>query len=459
MIRSTTVALAGLCLLGPAAAQAAPPELATSNRLQDRRYVAAADAGADPGLRGRPLLRQRLAHHRRDGRHLHAAAQAARLGLVRRRRPMGRPGHEVHERRGLHALRPAVDRRASRLQRTDFAPDGRRGALFGLKLTNPGASAHRDGQGRRPLRAAARSTRGASTAHRPNAERQRARHRRLRRQGRSCSATQAAHGRGVHHDYTAIVGSDRDAGRRRDGPGPLRPVGAGRVCPGDSRRRCRRDCDDGPFGKGTGGQLRYKIKLPANGSRTLWVAVAGSDDSPADARAELAAALTNPAAALARKSTRAASWRAGRKLVAARRPAARRTRSSGASRTSPTSRRSRRTSRSAGPTRARSGRPRAPWPRCRWIGAGFPDYPWLFATDGEYTAFASVALGQFEPIKDHMRALRDISDVAQRPLGRGRARGGRPTAPIWFGKDHATPTARRTTSTRTRWSSSRARSR
>ena len=27
----------------------------------------------------------------------------------------------------------------------------------------------------------------------------------------------------------------------------------------------------------------------------------------------------------------------------------------------------------------------------RFIGAGWPDYPWLFATDGEYTAFATVA--------------------------------------------------------------------
>lgn len=33
----------------------------------------------------------------------------------------------------------------------------------------------------------------------------------------------------------------------------------------------------------------------------------------------------------------------------------------------------------------------------------------MFATDGQYTAFASVALGQFEPIKDHLRALRDAS--------------------------------------------------
>ena len=49
--------------------------------------------------------------------------------------------------------------------------------------------------------------------------------------------------------------------------------------------------------------------------------------------------------------------------------------------------------------------------RARWVGAGFPDYPWMFATDGEYTAFASVAMGQFEPIKDHLVALRDVSEI------------------------------------------------
>ena len=64
-------------------------------------------------------------------------------------------------------------------------------------------------------------------------------------------------------------------------------------------------------------------------------------------------------------------------------------------------------------TRVPAGR--RPLARARFLGAGFPDYPWLFATDGEYTAFASVALGQFEPIKEHMRALRDASSH-QRPL-------------------------------------------
>ena len=45
----------------------------------------------------------------------------------------------------------------------------------------------------------------------------------------------------------------------------------------------------------------------------------------------------------------------------------------------------------------------------RFLGAGFPDYQWLFGTDGEYTAFASVGVGQFEPIKDHLRALKQVS--------------------------------------------------
>jgi hypothetical protein len=56
--------------------------------------------------------------------------------------------------------------------------------------------------------------------------------------------------------------------------------------------------------------------------------------------------------------------------------------------------------------------------RIRFVGAGFPDYPWLFATDGEYTAFASVAVGQFEVIEDHARALRDVSRILNGASGK-----------------------------------------
>src|SRR5262249_36277821 len=54
----------------------------------------------------------------------------------------------------------------------------------------------------------------------------------------------------------------------------------------------------------------------------------------------------------------------------------------------------------------------------RWIGAGFPDYPWIFATDAEYTAFAAVAAGQFEAIADHARALRDVSVILNGDSGK-----------------------------------------
>ena len=54
----------------------------------------------------------------------------------------------------------------------------------------------------------------------------------------------------------------------------------------------------------------------------------------------------------------------------------------------------------------------------RWLGAGWPDYTWLFGTDGEYTAFAAVGAGQFGPIKDHLRALRDVSEIVNEGSGK-----------------------------------------
>ena len=77
-MRFSEPSLAGLVLAAhdrDRPAQAAT-ELSTTDRLQDRRYVAAGDARVLDRLPGRPLLRQRLAHHRRDGRHLGAAAEA-----------------------------------------------------------------------------------------------------------------------------------------------------------------------------------------------------------------------------------------------------------------------------------------------------------------------------------------------------------------------------------------------
>ena len=61
--------------------------------------------------------------------------------------------------------------------------------------------------------------------------------------------------------------------------------------------------------------------------------------------------------------------------------------------------------------------PKGKLAKARFLG-GFPDYPWLFATDGEFTAFASVALGQFEPIVEHMRALKQASLITNGASGK-----------------------------------------
>src|SRR5215475_11825731 len=79
-------------------------------------------------------------------------------------------------------------------------------------------------------------------------------------------------------------------------------------------------------------------------------------------------------------------------------------------------------------------------PEATWIGAGFPDYPWIFGTDAEYTSFAAVSLGQFEAIEGHLRALRDISDILNQRSGVV-AHESVSDGSIWFGHDsrHANP--------------------
>ena len=69
---------------------------------------------------------------------------------------------------------------------------------------------------------------------------------------------------------TAIVGSNRDPQNGGTGPGHYGPFGAGRRCTAEQRPEpMPKQCDDGPFGRGTGGRLRYKVKVPGRGSRTI----------------------------------------------------------------------------------------------------------------------------------------------------------------------------------------------
>jgi hypothetical protein len=208
------------------------------------------------------------------------------------------------------------------------------------------------------------------------------------------------------HDWAAAVGSTRAPVAVETGDGHRGPQGAV-ICPATGTAPPR--CDDTAFGRGAGGRLTYRVEVPAGRETTLWLGVAGSESGAAGARAELGRLLADPGAALAAK-------------VAERERLARYSRLSlpgdpqlaaGIDWSKQNLADSVQDVRDLEIRETNAGT-RYPAPegrldRARFLGAGWPDYPWLFATDGEYTAFASVALGQFEAAQDHLRALRDVS--------------------------------------------------
>ena len=226
----------------------------------------------------------------------------------------------------------------------------------------------------------------------------------------------------VPHDWAALVGSAAPTPKSHSSaPNHRGPQDPAVVCPADGPAPT--DCDDGAFGKGTGGQLTLATSSSAQRADDAVVRGGRLGQGVAAARDELAKALADPEAGL-RKRSRPASR--SPRTPGSTCPATRcwRTASRGASRTLPTRCR-RRTTCSCGRSRkaARIPPPAGTLDKARWLGAGWPDYPWLFGTDGEYTAFASVATGQFADIKAHLRALRDVSELAQRRQRQGGPRG------------------------------------
>ena len=333
---------------------------------------------------------------------------------------------------------PSID--GLRLERTDVAPDGRRGALIGLKLTNPSrrdktakvmVDAHSELMTQYPWGFAGTVPNASENAQDRGAFRRRSLV--FRDTGRLTGETR-------NHSYTAIVGSDRDPVGGTTGAGHYGPFGQGRACTAEQTPApMPSQCDDGPFGKGTGGRLNYKVKVRGGRSTTLWVAVAGSENSARQARSEFRRLIADPAGLLAEKQrSRRALGRWSRLSL----PGNRLLQDSvdwGKQNLADLTQR-------ATDLEIRWANEGKEWtfegsvPRVRWVGAGFPDYPWLFAVDGEYTAHASVTTGQFEAIKDHMRAVHDISEILSDGSGvvvhEVVADGS-----VWHGKDQQSPNA------------------
>jgi hypothetical protein len=289
-----------------------------------------------------------------------------------------------------------------KLSRTDFAPDGHRAALIGLRIDNPGAARQVS------VKVDARSevmaqypwgwtTPGAGDFNAADTGAYTGGALQFRDAGTQASGA---------HDWVALVGSNTAPQSGVAGPGHWGPQEPPKTCVDSDFF-----CDDGPFGKGTGGQLRYHLALPAAGASTLWIAVAGSDRGASTARQELNDVLADPAGALAAKRADREKWSRFTQLSFPGDPQLAEGIDWGKQNLLDLTQRATdlkvRDVDEGKAYPAPSGTVQA----ARWVGAGFPDYPWLFATDGEYTAFASVSVGQFEAIKDHARALRDVSVI------------------------------------------------
>ena len=52
------------------------------------------------------------------------------------------------------------------------------------------------------------------------------------------------------------------------------------------------------------------------------------------------------------------------------------------------------------------------------FGAGYPDYPWFFGTDGAYSIFSLAAIGQWEEAKNHLATIRQVSQLVNGLTGK-----------------------------------------
>jgi hypothetical protein len=432
-VRKTLIGLV-VALLASAAPASAAPELSVSQRLKDRRYDVAGERARTIGFE--------------DGRFYangwHITGEMGGIWSQPLKLVDGvwfgvngdwvGPATKFSSGWGYaHMDFPEIA--GLKVERTDFAPDGRRAALLGLKLTNPGdartvtvkVDAHSELMGQYPW---------GFTGVTPNASDNLPDHGSFDGHGLVFTDDGALPGAPTHH-YAALVGTTMtpDSGAIGDqfyGPQPgHRCTGTEPGAPADPKPS---QCDDGPFGHGTGGELTYTLSLPANGSKTFWLAVAGSDEGVDPARQELAAALNGPDDQLAAKIRSRQRLAAHTRLSLPGDSLVQNAVEWGKQNLADLTLSAQNLQIRWTNQGKQFPAPMGTVPHARWIGAGFPDYPWIFGTDAEYTSFASVTLGQFEPIEDHLRALRDISEILNPGTGvvvhEAVADGS-----IWFGKD------------------------
>ena len=302
------------------------------------------------------------------------------------------------------------------ITRTDFAPDGRRAVEFGLTLTASNSApftlnvdAHSELMSAYPW---GFTTPDQTQFNLPDTSAFNGKQLVFQEVGTPPVAN------ATPHDWAAIVGATgltpASGTTGSDFRGPQDPPV---ICPVSSQPDIYR-CDDTAYGKGAGGELTYNLKLHAKTSMTVWFTVAGSDQGLSAAQSEYQTASANPASELQAKVATRLALDSQTQVSLPSDPAL-------AAAVTWSKQNLADLTQQANNVNIRPTEEGTVYPApvgslasIRFEGAGFPDYPWMFATDQEYTMYALLAAGQFTTAEDGLRSLAAVSDIANNKSGK-----------------------------------------
>ena len=424
--RSVVLGVAfGLLLVAlalPAGAQSGPasersPTLSVSDKLEDRRYVATGSRGYVVGTQ--------------DGRFpamgFHTRGEMGGVWTPPIKLLDGiwfgigddwiGPAKEFTSGYG-HVKMELPDQDGLSVERTDFVPDGKRSVLVGLTLESDAArtvdlkmDAHSELMGAYPWGETTPDQMTYNLEDEVEFDKDKLV---FREQGRPPAQNARP------HDWAAVVGSNLEPEDGQIGDDFRGPQDPAEICPAPPAPNAEPEggCDDTEFGKGAGGQLRYEVELAAGEEETVWFAVSGADfdgRNPANARTAALraneAALADPDALLEEKISSRTGLAENTKLSLPDDPRLQESIEWSKQNLADSVQIARDLEIRETSAGENYPPPEGNLEQMRFLGAGFPDYQWLFGTDGEYTAFASVGVGQFGPIKDHLRALKEVSEI------------------------------------------------
>jgi len=303
------------------------------------------------------------------------------------------------------------------LTRTDFAPDGRRAVEIGLTLSAPSQAAHLSLNVDAHSELMSAYPWGFTTPNQlafnlPDKAAFNGHQLVFTENGTPPVANAAPHHWAAVVGATGLTPASGKTGKAFRGPQDP-PV----ICPVDTKPDKFR-CDDTAYGKGAGGELTYPISVPAHGTRTVWFTVAGSDQGLAAAQAQFTSASANPSAELTAKIASRLAVNSRTQLSLPGDPALAASATWSKQDLADLTQQADNLKIRATEQGTVYPAPIGSVPSIRFEGAGFPDYPWMFATDQEYAMFALLAAGQFATAEAGLRSLAQVSVIANHDSGK-----------------------------------------